>query len=250
MDDPLVIPFDISLAPPNFGTNDAPGQEVAMSVALRAPGEAQDNGEGFSDRRPQDLPLRLLQSWYDEGQATQAIGSLVGRKTITLAGSSYTVKADDGNIFSTVKETYLDLLICVGKGLGLGPLLPNSEVLHTYKFTLDTLKHWRQFTARYAKLGFDPTDSMLWIGNSPSSEDIWLAFVPKTFTDDGGDVNDDIAAHWRGPRSTTLSTKHYRQVVMFLAKMLFECIFLDVTLEDPYPDVMNDDEYNHATNLQ
>lgn len=249
-DEPLQTPFDISLIPLGLGTyNDAPGQEVALASALRGPDEVQDNGEDFSKERAKDLPLRWLQGWQEQSQTASAIAALSGRKRITYARGGYTVEADDGNIFWTVDKTYLDLLICVGRGLGLGPLVPNSRVLHTYEFKMDLQQPTRQFTAKYAKIGFNPAGAMLWIGRSSASEDVWLAFAPKIFAE-GGHYDDEATVHWRGPRATALEQPHFRCVVMFLARMLCNIGFLDITVDENYPDVTKDTIFKNATNLQ
>lgn len=248
-DEPLHTPFDISLTPVNLGTFDAPGQEFALAGALRGSESVLDNSEGFSDERPKDLPLRWLQTWSERSQAASAISALVGRKNINYTRGGYTVKANDGNIFWTAEKTYLDLLICVGRGLGLGPLLPNSHVLHTYEFKIDFKQPKRHFTAKYAKIGFNPTEAMLWIGRSSASEDVWLAFAPRVFAE-GGIYNDEVGVHWRGPRVTALSQNHFRCVVMFLARMLCNIGFLDITLDEDYPDVTCDSDFKYATNLQ
>lgn len=244
----LQTPFNIALTPPNFRASDAPEQQATLASAFSAPDTTEGDAEAFSRERVREMPLHRLESWY-EGRNPGAIDALLGRKTITYAGGRYTVGADDGNISWTVEETYLDLLICVGGELGLGPLLPNLGVLHTYRFKLDLGKPSRQFTAKYAKLGFDPTDAMLWIGQSASSEDVWLAFVPQSFTE-GGEYNDDAAIHWRGPRSTTLSNEHYRCAVILLAALLRSINFLDIMLAEKFPDVTSDEDFKFATNLQ
>lgn len=243
----LTTPFDIALPPANLRALDAPGQEVTMASVVSAPDSVGDD-VSFSRERVNNLPLHRLEAWSEEKNPL-AMGALTGRKTITYAGSRYTVRADEENIHWTVDTTYIDLLICVGGGLGLGPLLPNLNSLHTYRFNMDLGKPWRHFTAKYAKLGFDPTNAMLWIGQSASSEDVWLAFVPRSFIE-GGEYNDEAAVHWRGPRSTTLSQEHYRCVVMLFASLLHSINFLDITLLEEFPDVTSDVKYGFATNLQ
>lgn len=260
--EPLETPFDISLPPPDFevgvisdatdddGIPEVLGQEIALASALHGVDDStHDHSERFSHELIREIPLRCLQTWYKERHVSNAIGALSGRKTITYKQGGFTVPVDNGDIFWTAEETYLDLLICVGRGLGLGPLLPNVHVLHTYEFRLDLQKPGRQFTAKYAKLGFDPTDAMLWIGRSDVNEDAWLAFVPKAFAE-GGEYNDEASAHWRGSRSTTLSKHHFRCVVMFLAQMLYNSGFLDITLDEDYPNTSDDNAYGDATNMQ
>lgn len=250
--DPLETPFDIALAPPNFelGPADSPGQEAALGSAFLAPGNIYDRGEGFSLLKPQNLPLRMLETWSEGNQTTHGIAALSGRKSISYKGGDYTVEADNGDIFWTMDNTYLDLLICVGGGLGLGTLLPNVAVLHHHEFRMDLQKPMRQFTAKYAKLGFDPTDSMLWIGRSGASEDVWLAFPPRSFLVESGEYDDRRGSHWRRQRSTTLPKYVYRRVVMFLSAMLCGIDYLDITVKTKYPDVTDDEAFKRATNLQ
>lgn len=249
----LETPFDIALVPANLLAADAPGQEVTMASALASPDTVGDDVMAFSAERVSNLPLHRLEAWSNDKNplAMDALGS---RKTITYTGSCYTIRADDGNLHWTVDKTYMDLLVCVGGGLGLGPLLPGPEmpVLHTYRFGLNLGRPSCQFTAKYAKLGFDPMDSMLWIGQLGSTDDVWLTFVPRSFVDSpsAGEYNDnDETAHWRGRRSTTLSRDHYRCVVMLLANMLHSINFLDITLVEEYPDIADNDEFKFATNL-
>jgi hypothetical protein len=248
--EPLESPFDITQAPANFlvGPQDAPDQEAALASAYRAPDKIQDNGEEFSRERLVKLPLRRLETWCEEGDTLSAIGALRGRKWISYDENNYTVKADDGNIFWTMNKTYLDLLICVGGGLGLGPLLPNARVLHTYEFKMDLQKPARRFTAKYVKLGFDPTGVMLWIGRSSASEDVWLAFPPRSFIE-GEEYDEDGGMHWRGQRATALSRDIYRRVVMFLAVMLCNINYLDITVANPYPNLADEKAFEEATNV-
>lgn len=260
--EPLETPFDISLPPPDFevGISDTTdqeeeipevlAQEIALASALEGVDDTnQDHCERFSQELVREIPLHCLQAWYKGGHGPSAIGALAGRKTITYRQGNFTVSPDDDDIFWTLDKTHLDLLICVGRGLGLGPLLPLMDVLHTYEFQLDLQKPKRQFTAKYAKLGFNPTDAMLWIGRSSTNEDVWLAFAPKAFTE-GGEYNDETSAHWRGSRSTILSNHHFRCVVMFLAQMLYNTGFLDITVDEDFPNTLDDVAYKAATNMQ
>ncbi|KAM6502321.1 hypothetical protein JOM56_002298 [Amanita muscaria] len=72
----------------------------------------------------------------------------------------------------------------------------------------------RRFSAKFAKLGFDPTGCMVWIGQSSTREDTWLGWVPNDW-EEAEDVPTGT-----GKEDTTMSQKHYRIAVMFLAEML------------------------------
>ena len=86
---------------------------------------------------------------------------------------------------------------------------------------------------------------MLWIGRSALGEDAWIAWVPTNALD----ASDEDIGLGSGKEDTTLSQKHYRMTVMFLAAMLCRIGHRDIIVPTQYPNVTDDDEYEHATNL-
>jgi hypothetical protein len=253
--EPLESPFNVALLPPNFVTDDAPGQDLAMASAMMAPDRfnKQDDSQGFFVVRPKTITLSKLERWYTEGRAGNAIALLDGRKEISFEGI-HTVSADDRGLSWTMDRSFLDLMVCVGKGLGLGPVIPNLNVHHGFIFKLDLSKPYRHFTAKNVKLGFDPTGSMLWIGRSPSGEDVWLAFVTRESQEDSDD--EDIRAtrsrRFQGTGRTTssvLNVLQQRRVIMFLAKAIQNTQHLDIVVDEEYPNVEDDADYRFATNV-
>jgi hypothetical protein len=251
---PLESPFDIALLPPNFGTEDAPTQDIALASALMASDRLvrqEDNNYGFFDERPKSIALSKLEKWYSEGRSMIAIASLDGRKHISFDGS-HTVSADDPDLAWIAEQSFLDLMVCVGRGLGLGAVIPNLQVHHSFSFKLDLSKPYRQFTAKHVQLGFDPKGSMLWIGRLPSGEDVWLAFVTRESQEDSDTEGIDTMRPdhaGKGAVSTALSILQQRRAIMFLAKAIHEIQYLDITLDDEYPDVQDDADYRFATNV-
>jgi hypothetical protein len=59
-EEPLKVPFDVALVPPNFHGLDAPGQEIAMASALMAPDTERDAGEAFFNERIRMIALSKL----------------------------------------------------------------------------------------------------------------------------------------------------------------------------------------------
>jgi hypothetical protein len=102
-----------------------------------------------------------------------------------------------------------------------------------------------RFNAKYTKLGFNPTNCMLWIGWSSSGEDAWLAWVLNNMMDD----NEQDPGAGNGKEDTRLTEKHYRMTVMFLAEMLRQIGHRDIIVMNQYPRLTDDTEYRHATNL-
>jgi hypothetical protein len=115
---------------------------------------------------------------------------------------------------------YIDVMICVPQGEGLR--VPNRARMHPFEFTLDI--HHRTSSANYARLGFDPTAAMLWIGRSSSSED--------SLQSDCEDVKPGMCFG-----STNLSVKHHRMATTLVASMPTAISHRGPTVSDPYPNL-------------
>lgn len=245
--EPLQTPFDVALAPQGFDTVDAPNQEMAMASALMAPSSVgTDNGERFFNERVRPIQLNQLRQLYQEDRQASAMTLLRGQRTVAFEGGGFIGNKKEPLLVWSMDERYIDLMIYVGRGLGLGALLPNVNVHHNFEFRMDLTQPYRAFTAKHAKLGFDVSGSMLWIGRSPASEDVWMSFVPWGMGE-GDDDGEIVPGDCSGP--STLGTCRYRRVVMFLANMVRNIAYLDVTVDDDYPDVMDDVDFSYATNI-
>ncbi|KAF9439477.1 hypothetical protein P691DRAFT_769650, partial [Macrolepiota fuliginosa MF-IS2] len=166
--EPLQEPFNVTVTPPNLGMDDAPNQDVAFSSALTAPNTEQHDTHRFTDMQPKNVSLSRLEELYKEGQVGSAIALLDQQWHITYAHGPHVSNVNNPNLLWTTKKNFLDLMVCVGRGLGLGAFLPNLETHHNYEFKLDLSKPFRAFMAKHVRLGFNPSSSMLWIGRSPA----------------------------------------------------------------------------------
>jgi hypothetical protein len=124
-------------------------------------------------------------------------------------------------------------------------MMPNQHTLHTYEFELNVSRPDRQFTAKFAKLGFDPVGCMLWIGRSPNAEDVWLAWALNNALD--GTEGDVTAGMSSG--DSTMSEAHYRRVVMFLANCIAGICYRDAFVQDDYPDVSDKVAFLRVSNI-
>jgi len=104
---------------------------------------------------------------------------------VDFQGSQHVTPNTDNQIAWNLDKHFLDMMVCIGKGLGLDAMVPNMEIDHTYKFGLDLEWPYWNFSAKFVKLGFDPIGSMLFLRCS-RSEDVWLAWIPQ----DGMDCDD------------------------------------------------------------
>jgi hypothetical protein len=241
----LQVPFDVALPPPNLQTDDAPNQSIALTAALFGHDIDHDGENRFEDQRRRRRPLSYFQQMYEHKQTYQALHLLSNRTEVDFLGSPHITRNDDEDLAWNVDRHFLDLMICVGNGLGLGALLPNLQVHHNYEMTLDLKQPYRSFSAKFAKLGFDPQGCMQWIGRSPASEDVWLAWIPRASLVEG--CEDVPVGTCSG--NTQLKTSHYRMSVMFLAKMLRDIGVQDILVWEDYPSLDDDTEFQMATNI-
>jgi len=243
-DAPVQLHFDVSHPPPHLQADDRPSQDITLTAALSGPAAVENQAERFHHQSRKTRNLDDMASIFDRRDTLSALKLLGRRNEITLTGSNYVDEHDDQSLVWQVQSHYLDLRICVGCGLGLGAMLPNVGIHHALEFRLDLHQRHRRFSAKYAKLGFDPTNCMMYIGRSSSGEDAWLAWPPsECLGKDGEDIG-----RTSGVEETMMSQEHARIAVMFLSDSLRRIGYRDVTVSTQYPDVTDDDDYRYATN--
>lgn len=242
--EPLPVPFDVTLAPTTLEVKDRLSQNVALQAALLAPSTELDGTESFKTQPRITKPLSFFRRLYKEKQSRMALDMLAKRVQVDFGSCSMTVPTDDPDLVWNLDNTYLDLRICVGADLGLGGLLPNQQVNHNYLMKLE-FKREREFSPKFAILGFDPAGSMVWIGRSPASEDVWLAWAPREALQTA--CKDIPVGTCSGP--STMSISHYRMGVMFIAAMLQQIAYRDIVVSHDYPDLEDSEEFQFATNL-
>ena len=102
-------------------------------------------------------------SIFNHRDTLSALKLLGQQNEITLTSSNYVDEHDNESLVWQVQSHYLDLRICVGCGLGLGVMLPNVGIHHALEFRLDLHQRHCHFSAKYAKLRFDPMNCMMYI---------------------------------------------------------------------------------------
>jgi hypothetical protein len=243
---PVQLHFDVGHAPAHLLVDDGPDQNITLTAALSQAAAIENEAERFHHQVKEERNLDYFAKMYRQKDKHSALQVLRGRKEIKLEGSQYLAGYEDQDLAWQVESHYLDMQICVGRGLGLAAMLPNVSIHHAVEFRLMLGKESRRFGAKYAKLGFDPTNCMLWIGRSSNGEDSWLAWVP---TDCMGPLADNRSTlTCSGKEDTKMARKHYRITIMFLADMLRQIGHRDITVTEPYPDITNDNDFKFATN--
>lgn len=239
--DLLNAPFDLAVPPETLLVTDCPGQHAALQAVSCAPDSDTDESSKFFNEPQHSKSLNYFKQLYDNRQSHTARGLLTKRIRVEFRSPAYTTPSDSNTIAWDMNRHYLDMMVCVGKGLGLGALIPNQHANSMYEIHLEFKQRIRNFHTKYARLGFNPRGSMLWIGKTPSSEDIWIAWVPETVID-GED--EDIEEG-----NTSLAERHYRATVMFFAAMLSAIGYRDIIVSEQYPDLTSQEDFVNASNI-
>lgn len=167
----------------------------------------------FDDMRVHKVKLSTLKDHY-ENDNVAAVALLSSRHRVHI-DDDFRLRVGAGQIQMETKTTAIDYHLTVANCMGLSPLLPNTESDHRFEFEMDLKKPILDFKGKHAMLGFDPTGRMLYIGHC-TNENVFLAMAPNEFL--RGEVMPTRAGH--SSSSPTMSTRHYRQMVMMIAHFL------------------------------
>jgi hypothetical protein len=248
------IYVNIAEVPDALLSLDAPTQRQAL---LYISGSEDDNelkeeAERFSKHGPRSIPLADMQKNYEEKRSAMGLGLLAQRVKINWRDSNKVSfpKEEGSKVNWRVTKHFLDMLVAVSNGIGLGALLPNTQVAcdTNWEFVLDLSKNQtRDFGIMHAKLGFNPLQRMLWVGKTSMSEDVWIAMVPNTFETDHSLVLDELKD--AGKRSTHLRERHRKALLVFLAYVLQRAGMRHIYLSEEYPDLDDDEALKLASNI-
>lgn len=234
-------PFDLAHIPDTLSIDDSPAQNAALQAVIFAPDSDTDEETRFHAKVPITKSLSYFQKIYDQNETHLALDLITKRMKVDYRSDRYLTPTDSNAIAWDINSHYLDMMVCVGNGLGLGAIMPNQAINSLYQVDLDFGHRTRNFHTKHAKLGFNPKNAMLWVGQTPSREDIWIAWIPKLRIDDNEQDDDS--------KNTILSERHYRATVLFFADMLSKIPYRDIIVRDQYPDLSNEDEFKAASNI-
>jgi hypothetical protein len=249
------IYVDIAEAPGALLSPDAPNQ---IDVLLHHHDDSEDIDElrteanRFLDRSVITKNLDRIRRIYDQKQAATSQDLLAHRVKVNWKDSelvSWPHRVGNKARWD-IPSHFIDMLVVVSRGIGLGALLPNFGSDLDWEFKLDVSKNrFRDFTMVRAKLGFNPSGRMLWVGTTTMSEDVWIAMVPNTFETDAAPMLEELEGEGAKKCSTHLKDSHRKILLMFLAHVLQSIGFRHISVSSRYPDLDEDDAFNFASTL-
>jgi len=204
----LSHPFDLALPPPALEETECPARQADLleaAITTSALNRQRVDDAEFFSQPSSSRRLSHYRDIYQRSDRHSAINLLTRRQKIDWSSSDYHISNQDHRLLWGIPHQYLDMIVCVSRDIGLGILLPN-ERNHTFTFQFDFQQPHRQFSAKFAKLGFDAKSSFLWVGKSPSHDDVFVAWAPiESLTEAGDQVEVGLCTG-----KTNLSQEHYR----------------------------------------
>jgi hypothetical protein len=209
-------PFNLSEVPSGLESDDSMQQHDVFNGVLLAQ-QGPSAGPTWEQTIPMSLKLSRLERIFSAHAVKDAI-PLLGRRINLRFDNDYVYPSDDVNLMWDAKKHFLDFILIVSDAIGLYSFLPNTVSDHTFTITLDFRLQSRTFKAKFGKLGFDPTGSMMAIGEGNGCE-LWLGFCPLANIDDINIAN-EVPLLNEKHGDTHLSTVRFRMAVMFMAFVL------------------------------
>jgi len=229
-------PFDVTFAPTALYSDDAPSQDEVLQVIQKLQSTEVERGN-YYDQIPVTTNLSRLEARFNRKNRSDALASLTKRVQVNV-DAEYTIESDDNTLSWNADTHFLDFLTTVSSGIGLDAAVPNEASLHWYEFKLRLDQPQRQFSAKYARLGFDPVGSMLWIGYSMASENVWIAMAPSSALE----VDAIYVPAGTSTGRTSLAVLHYRVLCIYCAYVLSVISYPGLWVKKIYP---NPDKYEN-----
>jgi hypothetical protein len=193
--------------------------------------------DAFNQKRVYNLKLSHLRRFYENRDPN--VLNLLQRRNRVVIDNNLLLTFGQGQILMNTKKTMLDYQLTVANCMGFATLLPNAANAHWFFFNMDLQKPYKEFRGKHAMVGFDTKGRLLYLGRS-KNEDVYLAMAPTEFL-----LANFVPCHaGYSTGSSTMSQRHYRQIVMMLAHFLANIPELaysnignvyDQDLEDPKP---------------
>jgi hypothetical protein len=165
-----------------------------------------------------NMSLSAFERLFRRKDKASAASSLLRRTNLRI-DPQFTFASDDGRLLWDASRNFLDFVLVVSGAIGLDAFLPNTISDHTFTVTLDFRLQTKQFKPKFGTLGFDPTGSMMAIGNGGACE-LWLAFFPLVNVEYISMADEAPLLNEKKHGDTRLSSRHFRMAVMFVAYAL------------------------------
>jgi hypothetical protein len=243
----LQHPFDLALPAPELEETESPAlnsELLEAAITTFARNRQRQSDAEFFTQTCNSRQVSYLKDLYQNDDRRAAIDLLSRRQKVDWMNSPYNISIQDPMLVWNIAHHHIDMIVCVSRDIGLSIILPNVRD-HTFTFSFNFTERYRQFSAKFAKLGFDAKSSFLWVGKLPSHDDVFIAWAPiDSLTGDEDEIEVGLCTG-----NTTLSDTHYRITLMFFAFVMSDLGERGVWISEEYPSLDDMDEILSATNI-
>jgi len=213
---PNTHPEDLDDIPEHLAAEDSIPQEEVSNSILHEIMRSSAESDNYDIREPKDLTLSHLKSLYEKNLHSHVIQIMRKyRARVKLTGEDMYSHQDPNVAWKAGSAHKLDYICALGNTLGIHAALTNTRVNDEYEFILHP-KPAKQFSGKYAQLGFDQAASLLYIGSRPG-EEVYLCMVPTDTLLPSFDTPPPVGLC---TGSTTLSPDHARILTIFICYCL------------------------------
>ncbi|KIK31765.1 hypothetical protein CY34DRAFT_19593 [Suillus luteus UH-Slu-Lm8-n1] len=246
----VTYPFNLEDIPvaQEVDADEAVSQDTIFDGLFLHQDGAQGDGPTWEQTTVTSLNLSSLERMFRINDRSSAI-KLLHRRVNIVIDSDMKLRSDDPKLLWKGSKHFLDFILVVSGKIGLQAFLPRTLRDHNYTLTLNLRLQCREFRPKFGKLGFDPTGSMMAIGEGQSTE-LWLGFCPVGHIEDIDLANQTPLLNEKHG-DTRLTPVHYRMGVMFLAALLSQLPSMPVHVMYPYGPKASFQEWkiDDATNV-
>lgn len=201
---------------------------------------------------PNPLDLSHYRRLYNNRSVSERYNISIALRTMgtpqrVRINRGYVIPSNSSNLAYSAVASHIDALMVVPKDIGLDAVLPITRPCQGYIFKLNFSQRTRIFKGRSPKFGFDPTESLLWIGRCRRDE-VWVALADTL----PGDAPEDTQPFYGSLKDAVMPVETYNMLLMFLAYSLSESGISDITVSarNRYPDKIEETgTVRRATNL-
>ncbi|KAG9309436.1 hypothetical protein JVU11DRAFT_10690 [Chiua virens] len=241
-------PFRHALLPQQLQTSDACSQDE-LHAALYSSESMDDNfAARFFNMPVKTTKLSSLRNIAQRKDKRTAYALLRSRRVLKL-DEEFILDHNGPDTVPRIGPHFWDFSLIVGHSIGLHAALPVTCADATWHCELNFNRPYTLWpTADVPYLPFDPTGRMMYIGTR-RQENMWLALVPKTYTDP--DHLDNVSGRY--PRlnasTTALARKHSLMIIMFFAWAFHKLRLQDIHCETKYPEPLTQESLSLSTEI-
>jgi hypothetical protein len=213
-DQEIISQFNLADVPSTIEADDPVDQDDVLQAIFTDVGRGDHALRTYHNMDVTNVKLSTLANQYNIRNSAGSL-NLLQRRGRVIVDDATCIPTESPNILWSAANHFLDYLLVVPMGSGMDACLSNTIVDHNYLLDLDLRQPFRQFNAKYGKLGFSPEGRFLYIGRRGADE-VWLSMCPKR-TNRGND-DDYMLSSKTG--NTCMTPSHSKMLIMFVVYLI------------------------------